>query len=1329
MSSQRPSETFHVAQFHVYPFQINGGSSIPLPVKFLDFETEKHVYKIAKSYQLKHDWWHSKMSGMAEAKFITLRKRLDQLGYKQPLGLESLPLVEKLFNDLIHTTESLKEAKLKVSHPVKVASRWEEHVEPYRNENAKLVRENNELHQQLIRLQEDLQSTSQDLKGSVRKLEHENADLRFLNSQYVHKVRALEQDAKSKADRILKLQEKNLHAVVQTPGGKKRNIPFRRQRMDIDSTVPPSDQTWIPSYSYKVDDPYVADFLSVADNQMEILRNENEHLKEAKEINLQTIKNLQKQVDAREREIQRLNRLLEGGKPEDVIINETRERSNERLVSHLNIQIDYLQQANRDLEQKLTESRKAYAAEHEKVVELTSRKEQLAQELKEVDRLAKRLQADRDTALHEADEDVSQAKQELRKSVRENEDRQLELEQLRQERKNLLSDLSNIKTDLLMKEKEVTKLQDLVDSVQDDKSRLSEKVNKLASSERELVLELERIRKKNKSKTNEVTSKIEDYMRTIEEERDYYKGEVEVLNRILKSRPESLRNSIREGSPLRSSKGKNRKPGSPSRSPAKLDKKSAAHYESLLRVLEDERDFYKQEYETMKSLRTSQMRTTSSPQSPQKNKSYIDESEIIILRNEKEKLQLMVDKLERHLAEVQSNVKVLSSERDKLNILYEQSNEEVQRLRKSLMNSPMTKGSTVAAQSILQRLESERDEVIADLRRMTTERDSLRERLKIATETHLSDKARLQQQVEDLEQALQTSQQDLSGCRSRIPNLQGMISTLEEQVRSLNLRAEEAREEASQNKANSTQMRLLAEQAELASQEHQKRLTNKSGELLAAEERMARLESRLADVNAQNSNLREEIDTLRSKVASVDRERDNLQIVVDEKTEQVLMLERQVSEKSSKIEDQRISQSDLGARLENANTELGSREREIHSLRRQIDLTRQELNETIQTRDNTIRENRRLQEDLATMTKENQTINRELEEVIADRESLKSQVQDYISEVARFEDLLATKEQEYRDLLDNYRSVSDHAQRWETEASKVSSQSSNLQLEVAAKESDLRSYQEQANQLQRELDEQVSLQQGYEMQVSNLTRSLQTMEENMRQLQEEKEALVQDLAAVRDLCAKLDSTKDSLSRQLTSKTIDCEQTEAAMEDLNQEVEMLRNQVSTERNSVRNLENLLSANREKDFQVQLENQEQRSEIQLVKDRLSLADSKVQSQTREIQSLRSRCAQLEADLERQKRQLTSEKFERERLSQELRRSILSPSGSTSLSRDLLGTTSLSVDGKNRSSSPQNLSSRRALSPELLLAATPEKSILKPSPGRRSRSPQRSKSLGFT
>ncbi len=58
-----------------------------------------------------------------------------------------------------------------------------------------------------------------ELKARVRELEHENADIRFLNNQYVHKVRAIEKESKTKTDKILQLQEKNFHAVVQTPGG------------------------------------------------------------------------------------------------------------------------------------------------------------------------------------------------------------------------------------------------------------------------------------------------------------------------------------------------------------------------------------------------------------------------------------------------------------------------------------------------------------------------------------------------------------------------------------------------------------------------------------------------------------------------------------------------------------------------------------------------------------------------------------------------------------------------------------------------------------------------------------------------------------------------------------------------------------------------------------------------------------------------------------------------------------------------------------------------------------------------------------------------------
>lgn len=58
----------------------------------------------------------------------------------------------------------------------------------------------------------------EDLKASLRRIEHETSDLKFLNNQYIHKIKVLEKEAKAKTEKIQQLQEKNLQAVVQTPG-------------------------------------------------------------------------------------------------------------------------------------------------------------------------------------------------------------------------------------------------------------------------------------------------------------------------------------------------------------------------------------------------------------------------------------------------------------------------------------------------------------------------------------------------------------------------------------------------------------------------------------------------------------------------------------------------------------------------------------------------------------------------------------------------------------------------------------------------------------------------------------------------------------------------------------------------------------------------------------------------------------------------------------------------------------------------------------------------------------------------------------------------------
>lgn len=63
-----------------------------------------------------------------------------------------------------------------------------------------------------------------------------------------------------------------------------------------------------------------------------------------------------------------------------------------------------------------------------------------------------------------------------------------------------------------------------------------------------------------------------------------------------------------------------------------------------------------------------------------------------------------------------------------------------------------------------------------------------------------------------------------------------------------------------------------------------------------------------------------------------------------------------------------------------------------------------------------------------------------------------------------------------------------------------------------------------------------------------------------------------------------------------------------LEDVRSEVEVLKKQLASERLTVRNLETLLSTNRQKEFQTHLTASERESELKVLRDRLTVADSK-------------------------------------------------------------------------------------------------------------------------
>ncbi|XP_008301652.1 centrosomal protein of 135 kDa [Stegastes partitus] len=1122
------------------------------------------------------------MTSSAERKFINLRKRLDQLGYRQPLAIESLPLVEKLFSDLVHTTESLRNVKLSAGKTEKESRNLDALLEPYRTENAQVVRENNELHLELLKLKEEKDRVTRELKTHIRKLDHETSDLKFLNNQYVHKVRCLEKDSKAKAERIQQLQEKNLQAVVQTPGGKKRSIPFRRQRMQIDELVPPSSTSAYPVL--QPDDPYIADLLQLADGRIHELQEDIVKVKLDLENAQEFIKHLNTQVEERDKEIVRLNRALQGGRPHDVITLEAQNISNEKLIAHLNLQIEHLQETNSTLEQKIEGLQQKKKDASSEVANLSLKNLELCEELTHIDDLAKQLEMDKERVLETADMELQEAKKEILRQQKIIEDLEDIITKIRREQSEGDFEKDRLRDQLVELKEQNEKMEGLVNFLEDEKIRLQNKVEKMLAADKDLVLELETMRAKHGVCGRERSpSRLDAFVKSLEEERDYYRHEAERYKRA---------------------RGAGGLDVSPSRSPSRGRSPMS------------------------KAIRGG-----------------VAETELLHLIKERDELRAALLDFEKHMEDIQNNVKALSTEREHFKTLYKQAQDDLKLARNVDMSANVL------------RLQEEMKRTEVRMEQMTTERDALMERLKVAQTSALTDRQGEERRIVDLENAVKSLERERLDLRSQVCLLKENREAAEEELKVRSVALVHNAEEVAQQRAEANALRLLQEQMEQSLSDTQHRLSVKMNELHAAHEQIEKLEERIGELSQQSSKHKEEVAVLHKSVSALDREKDALQDEVDQKTEKLVVLQEELSKKEKTLEDVRLTVTNMDSSLAQLQGALNSREREITSLRRQLDASQEELAGHRRDKEITIRENRRLQDDLATMTRENQVVHVEMEEALHEKDELKLRVHSYISEVSRIEKLMATKEQENRDLLERFRMAHSDVEEREQKLQQAEGLNNSIRLELLSSDTERRHLRDTVGHQEREIQQHMQALQAYEAQVSSLVRGMSRLEEELHKAQEEKAALLSDLASVRELCVKLDSGKELTARQLTSKSMDLERVTGELEDVQSEAELLKKQLASERLTVRNLETLLSTNRQKEFQTHLTASERESELKVLRGRLTLADSKTAEHAREVSQLRGKVSQLQTEMDVLKRQLTTERFERERAVQEIRRQGLS------------------------------------------------------------------------
>ena len=73
---------------------------------------------------------------------------------------------------------------------------------------------------------------------------------------------------------------------------------------------------------------------------------------------------------------------LKGGRPPEALVAEASRESNERMTAHLNIQVDYLQQANQELASQVEAEKRTSAEAQAQVDDLSNKNSRICSELK-----------------------------------------------------------------------------------------------------------------------------------------------------------------------------------------------------------------------------------------------------------------------------------------------------------------------------------------------------------------------------------------------------------------------------------------------------------------------------------------------------------------------------------------------------------------------------------------------------------------------------------------------------------------------------------------------------------------------------------------------------------------------------------------------------------------------------------------------------------------------------------------------------------------------------------------------------------------------------------
>ncbi|KAK7083847.1 hypothetical protein SK128_028622, partial [Halocaridina rubra] len=306
-------------------------------------------------------------------------------------------------------------------------------------------------------------------------------------------------------------------------------------------------------------------------------------------------------------------------------------------------------------------------------------------------------------------------------------------------------------------------------------------------------------------------------------------------------------------------------------------------------MLQQERDFFRSQYnEISRRMAQTAVTTPSVPQTiRQEIESLLSEKRGIAIA--KADLEAQVKNLTEKLSEVEHEKKSIDDHTRELHSAIER------------LQDAATSKYPPSTQAFIMEIRKARDSALSDLDKVKKERDQLRGKLRDATSHQMREKAAFEEETANLRHQTEEGGRVAVDLQQRLQSQAILISSVQDQVQSLQNALEQAHGELGLQGKQSDEIKRLLEKkvGQIGDTEHQ--LEFRLNQLSTAESRLKELEAQLSRITQELAQSRAECSAMKNNLNRMDHDKDLLNTELDTKTEHVVSLREELRKREAMI--------------------------------------------------------------------------------------------------------------------------------------------------------------------------------------------------------------------------------------------------------------------------------------------------------------------------------------------------------------------------------------------------------------------------------------------